>query len=186
MTFGNVTDPTTCASAGYDTTLGTIKSDDNSHVGNTTAYTKKICGTGTGNTGLPIGATLTSSVFDTVNSTSIGYNSIMWKGTLGGAGLNEGKVRFQLAAADCSNGATNYPTCNTGSWSFIGGATCGSSDYFDAVTPDTPVELKGATCFSSWNNKRYYKYKVQICSNDCTTSGTNSPTVTDIIVNWSP
>jgi hypothetical protein len=99
----------------------------------------------------------------------------MWKGSLGGVGLNEGKVRFQLAASSAS----------TGPWSYFGGSTCGSSDWFDPLASETPIELKGSSCLSQWNNKRYFKYRIQICSNDCVSAGSNTPTVDDVIVNWS-
>lgn len=39
---------TDCAVAGYDTTLGSISGTTNAHVGNSTAYTTKICATATG------------------------------------------------------------------------------------------------------------------------------------------
>ncbi len=176
ISVGYVSDPTTCVGAGYDTTLGTIANDTNSHVGNTTAYAKKICATASGASSLPIAGTLTSSVFDTTSSSgSISYNSIFWKGTLGGAGLNEGKVRFQLAAADTP----------AGPWDFFGGSTCGALDWFDPLGPDTPIELKGTSCISNLNNKRYFRYKVQLCSLDCVSATSTTPTVDDVIVNWS-
>lgn len=157
---------------GFDTTLGSMSAADNAHVGNISAYTTKICGTMTGSTGgLPVSDTLTSSVFDTTStSASISYNSIMWKGTQG-----TGQVRFQLSAASAT----------TGPWNFYGGATCGALDWFSTSGPDSPVELKGTSCVSNWNNKRYFRYKVQICSGDCATNGATSPTIDDIIVNWS-
>ena len=178
VTVGYVTSPTTCLSAGYDTTLGSINKDTNSHAGDVNAYNTKVCATAqSGPSNLPVSGTLTSSVFDTTASSStVGYNSIMWKGALGGAGFNEGKVRFQLAASNSS----------TGPWNFYGGATCGSLDFFDTTGPNNPVELKGSSCYSNWNNKRYFKYKVQVCSNDCVVSGANTPTVDNIIVSWSP
>lgn len=175
VSIGYVTDPTTCTGAGYDTTLGTIYSNTNSHVGNTTAYTIKICGSASSTSLKPAKGTLTSSVFDTTaNSTSIGYNSIMWKGSLGAGGT--GKVRFQLAASSSP----------TGPWNYYGGATCGSSDWFETTGPDLPVELKGTSCVSNWNNKRYFRYKVQVCSSaNCTDQGSSTPVVNKIIVNWS-
>ena len=134
---------------------------------------------------LSISGAVTSSVFDSTGfSPGGGYNSIFWKGTMGTG--NTGKVRFQFAGSDCLNGATNAPTCTVGVWSYIGGATCATGDWFDPGAPNITVELKGATCQTVWNNKRYFKYKVQICSNDCVTAGLYSPTVTGIVVNLAP
>lgn len=169
-----VADPTTCVGAGYDTTIGTISADTNAHVGDTTAYVNKICGTASAPaTGLPATGTLTSSVYDTTAiSTPAGYNSIMWKGTVG-----TGKVGFQLAASNSS----------TGPWTYLGGSTCGALDWFDTTGPDSPVELKGQACEASWNNKRYYRYKVRVCSaSDCVSVGATSPIINGITVNWAP
>ncbi len=129
---------------------------------------------------------LSSAVFDTGASSGVAYNSIMWKGTEG-----TGKIRFQLATSQCSNGASDYPSCSLGTWSFKGGSTCGSGDWYDTLTsgngggPNKPVEITCAP--ANHNNHRYFRYKIQICSNtDCSTSGVTSPTVDDIVVNWAP
>jgi len=132
-------------------------------------YAPPACGT--------IYGILTSAVFDSTSlGTSAGYNSIMWKGLLGGVGFNQGKVRFQFATSSSS----------TGPWNYYGGSTCGALDWFDSSGPDIPVELTGTSCVLAWNNKRYFRYKVEICSNDCLTSLPSTPTVNDVIVNWSP
>ena len=97
-----------------------------------------------------------------------------------------GKVRFQLATSDCPNAQTNPPTCTTaGTWNFVGGTTCSSSDWYTATTPDVPVEI---TCSALYhNNQRYFKYKVELCSaSDCVSNGQISPQVTDVGVGWSP
>ncbi len=139
-------------------------------------YKPPACG------GMPVLADLTSAVFDSTGSADgAGYNSVMWKGTLGGPGSNEGKVRFQFAGSNDSGG----------SWTYIGGTTCASGDWFDAPTPGTPVELVGTgtdaeLCRSAWNNKRYFRYKIRICSNNCTAAGTYTPTVNDVVVSWAP
>ena len=133
-------------------------------------YKPPTCG------GTPYGD-LISAVFDSTGSADgAGYNSVMWKGVLGGAGQNEGKVRFQFAASDSSSGP----------WTYLGGATCGTGDWFDPGGPDVPIELKGTACQTAWNNKRYFRYKVELCSNDCVLVGANTPTVDDIIVSWAP
>lgn len=131
-------------------------------------YTKS---TGT----LPISGSITSSIFDTEINNGAAYNSISWKGS-----LNGGIVRLQLATSECSNGAVNYPACDTGSWIFKG-PNCASNDYYQGL-PETPYKIK---C-SDHNNKRYFKYKITLCSDNCAISGSNNPTVTDVIVNWSP
>lgn len=169
---------------GYDTTLFSMSGAGltNTHVGTSTVYTNKVCASATGTSGLTPSATLTSSLFDSAVTGGAGYNSVMWGGTIG-----TGKVKFQFATSDCTNGATNYPTCSTGSWSYIGGPSCGTGDWFDAPTPLVPVELKGTGCQSVYNNKRYFRYKVQLCSaSDCTSNGSTSPVVSKIVVNWTP
>ena len=158
--------------SGYDTTIGSMSSSTNAHIANGTQYPTKICASGAATVALPVSGTLTSSVFDTTaNSNSVGYNSIMWKGTLG-----TGKVSFQLGASSSA----------TGPWNYYGGTTCGALDWFNTTGPNTPIELKGATCLANWNNKRYFRYKVKICSNnDCATPGAVSPVINDVVVNWS-
>jgi len=127
--------------------------------------------------GVPIYGDLTSAVFDSTEAAAgAGYNSILWKGMLGGPVADQGRVRFQLATSDASGGP----------WNYLGGSTCGTLDWFDAATPDAPIELIGAVCQAEWNNKRYFRYKIRICSNDCISAGTYTPTVDDVVVNWAP
>jgi len=133
-------------------------------------YKPPACG------GYPVSGDLTSVIFDSTGSADgAGYNSLLWKGTMGG-GQGPGKVRFQFAAS----------ASVTGPWNFIGGSTCGSGDWFDPGAPDTAIEILGATCLSQFNNMRYFRYKVQVCSLDCISAGNSTPTITDIIVNWAP
>ncbi|MBI5134170.1 MAG: hypothetical protein HZA81_02175 [Candidatus Taylorbacteria bacterium] len=137
--------------------------------------------------GFPVKGSLYSAVFDsTQNSDGATFNSIRWKGVLGGPGQSEGKVRFQIAASDCSNGATNYPSCDTGSWSFLGGNSCSAIDWFDPLGPDIAADIQRSTCLPFVNDKRYFRYAVEICSDDCVSAGSYSPRVDDIIINWSP
>jgi hypothetical protein len=131
-------------------------------------YKPVSCGSG-----YPPYGDLVSTVFDsTANADGPAYNSIMWQGKLGGASLDQGKVKFQIAASDSSSGP----------WNYYGGSTCGSNDWYEAA-PDTAIEL---VCHPQVNNKRYFRYKIRICSNDCTLSGTETPQVDGVIVNWSP
>ncbi|MDP3902055.1 MAG: hypothetical protein Q8Q21_00520 [bacterium] len=136
----------------------------------TITYTKIIPPTQTGT--YVVSGLVYSSIFDTGTS-GAAYNSILWKGSLGTG--NTGKVRFQMATSNSSSGP----------WNYIGGAGCDGSGWFEPASPyaNTPAEIK---CYPQLNNKRYYRYKVQICSNDCDTGGDYTPTVTDVVVSWSP
>ncbi|MDO8604623.1 MAG: hypothetical protein Q7K40_04505 [bacterium] len=135
-------------------------------------------------TGLPPTGELSSAVLDTFVTVGAdqgpAYNSIMWKGTEG-----TGKVQFQVATSDS----------DTGPWTFYGssdgGATCNTSSWYDTGTsglgggPGKPVEI-ACSARQSQNNKRYFRYRIQICSADCTASGGASPKVSDVVVNWAP
>lgn len=126
---------------------------------------------------------LISSTFDTQVIDGAGFNSIMWNGS-----LNNGKVRLQLAASNCSNGATNPPNCDDGIvWgmgasNYIGGNSCSNTDYYEPFS-NSPAQLK---CHSALNNKRYFRYKAVLCSNNCVSAGANTPQINDVIVNYSP
>lgn len=122
--------------------------------------------------GLPVTGEMTSMIFDTTGlANGPAYNSIMWKGSLNNG---VGKARFQFATSNS----------DTGPWNFIGGSACNSSSWYDVPNPDTPAEI---TCAAqNHNNQRYFRYRIQICSSDCSASGTISPTVTDVIISWSP
>ncbi|MFZ2303826.1 MAG: hypothetical protein WAV98_03515 [Minisyncoccia bacterium] len=153
-----------------------------------TQYAKAVIASG-----LAVTGSLESAVFETTSTAGHGpaYNSIMWKGSTEGTG----KVRFQLTTSDCTNGKTNYPDCNdAGVWTFYGsndgGTTCDSGSYYDTLTsgagggPGKPVEISCAPAYH--NNQRYFRYKIQICSSNCSDSGVTSPIVEDVVVNWSP
>ena len=64
-------------------------------------------------------------------------------------------------------------------WSYVGGTTCGANDWWDATAANAPVKIK---CCSDLNNKRYYRYKIQLCSYDRSVAGENSPLVTDVVI----
>ena len=177
---GNIINPTTAGNYSY--TLNLLPSGVTIYslgvvLSITYRYKPPTCG------GLPATGLLTSAIFDTTGSADgPAYNSLLWQGSLEGG---NGRVRFQLATSNCSNGASNYPTCNSGSWSYLGGATCSSGDCYDPGNPNTALEL--ACAGANHNNQRYMRYKVQLCSNsDCSTAGSISPRVDDIVVNWSP
>lgn len=120
--------------------------------------------------GVTIKAGMYSAAFDTTGITDgPAYNSILWKGTAG-----TGKVHFQFATSPNT----------TGPWTYYGSACIGGAgDWFETTAQDTPIELN---CPTQFNNNRYYKYRIELCSNNCTASGVTSPIVTDVIVNWSP
>ena len=122
-------------------------------------------------------AELISSVLDTGVSGGAGFNSLLWQGSLGTGGA----VKFQIAFSNCSNGASNPPTCNTGTWTYYGPTS--QVDYYTFVSPypmdDDSIAFPTAGSASP-QNKRYIRYKIQLFTND------TSPTINDIIINWSP
>ena len=118
----------------------------------------------------PATGELISMVFDT-SIEGAAYNSLMFKGTKP-AGT---KVRFQFSTSNNSSGP----------WSYLGGATCNSSDWYDVSAADSPVEITCAP--ANHNNQRYFRYKIQLCSlSDCLNAGSDTPSVTDAVVSWSP
>ncbi|MBI5147853.1 MAG: hypothetical protein HZA37_01740 [Parcubacteria group bacterium] len=126
----------------------------------------------------PATGELISRIFDT-GTDGAAYNSVMWKGALGGPSQNQGKARLKIATSDSDGGPWNYrgpeTTCSTN--------TTSDSDWYVAAA-DTPVEVG---CYSYHNNKRYFRYQIQICSSsDCSTGGEYTPQVDDVIISWSP
>lgn len=107
-----------------------------------------------------------SSTYDTGLADGAAYNSLVWQGA-----LNSGKVKFQLGTSNTDSGWTYYgPNCTTGTW-------------YDA-SPNTSVEIG---CPAIHNNKRYFRYQIQLCAaSDCASSSANTPQVDDVSVNWSP
>jgi hypothetical protein len=120
----------------------------------------------------PYGDLVSATYDSTANADGAAYNSIMWKGKLGGASFDKGQVLFQMAASDSASGP----------WNYVGGLTCSASDWFSTVA-GSPTQVN---CFSALNNKRYFKYKIRICADDCILSGNSTPTVDDVVVNYSP
>lgn len=114
---------------------------------------------------LPISGSVISSIIDTNISDGAGFNSIMWQGN-----SNGGKVKLQLATSNST----------LGPWEFKG-PDCTEATYYENDS-DFPNQIK---CLDH-NNQQYFKYKIILCSKNCLNSGTNNPTVNDIIVNWSP
>jgi hypothetical protein len=114
-------------------------------------------------TSAPLTGNLTSSIFDTQATTGAAINTIMWRGS-----LNNGAVRFQIASSNDSAGPWNYF-----------GPGCTSATYYEPAGPDIPVEID----LSCHNNQRYARYKI-ILESDA--APTQSPTVEDVIINYSP
>lgn len=122
--------------------------------------------------GLPSTGDLISPTFDTYAVNGANFNWIKWSGTK----PSGTRVRLQIAVSDNSSGP----------WTYYGeaGGACGTGLYYEPAV-DTSAEIQ--YCNATFNNKRYYRYKVQLCSNnDCATSGTQTPTVNDVVINWSP
>lgn len=114
--------------------------------------------------------TLESSTFDTGITDGAAYNSVLWTGS-----LNGGKVKLQIATSNSSSGPWNYAGP---------GAACDATTYYEPAS-GTPAEIDLAC--SSIQNKRYFRYKVTLCSaSNCSSSGSATPQVDDVIVNWSP
>ncbi len=131
--------------------------------------------------GYPVSAILLSPTFDTAAVNGSSYNWIMWKGS-----LNSGRIRLQLATSNCANGATDAPGCTSGSWgsgsNFIG-PDCTIGTFYE----QTDTALSSALgCDAQHHNKRYFRYKATLCSDDCVSAGGNTPVVNTVIVNWSP
>lgn len=101
---------------GYDTTLGSIESATNSHLGDATAYTTKICGTASG-----VPQTLSFSISDN----SIGFGS-----------LNASQAKY-------ATGDTVGSTADTIDAHTISIATNASSGYSMTISGDT---LTCSTC----------------------------------------
>lgn len=114
---------------------------------------------------IPVVSTIISSIFDTNAIGGGSINSITWKGLQ----LSGTSVKFQVASSNNSSGP----------WTYIGpGGTSAETDVYSAAPNITmPVNL------SHHNNKRYVRYKAYLSSN---AAKTETPTVYDIIINWSP
>lgn len=123
---------------------------------------------------------LTSVVFDSGVTDGVAYNSVMWKGVLGSPSQNQGKVRIKIATSNSDVGPWDYRGPEGGGCSTL---IVGDSNWYVA-NPNTPLEIG---CFDYHNNKKYFRYKVQICSSsDCSTPGNYTPEVQDVVMSWSP
>lgn len=122
--------------------------------------------------------TLASTIIDTQSINGSGYFNLLWQGDALCSGCS---VKFQIAASNCSNGASNYPTCNTGTWTYYGPTA--TSDYYIPSGPGIPVPITYAGQYSalssSVQNKRYVRYYIMLVP-----ASSISPVVKDVIINY--
>lgn len=108
-------------------------------------------------------ATLDSSTFDTGVSGGVQINSVLWQGTQ----PSETQVRFQFATSNSSSGP----------WTYVG--SDGTSNTYYATSPGVSKRVD----YTLHSGKRYFRYRVILVSNRMQTT---SPTVNEVIINWSP
>jgi len=112
--------------------------------------------------------TLDSVVFDTRDALGAQLNSVLWHGTQP-AGTSVG---FQIAVSNSSSGP----------WNFMGPS--GDTATYFTGSPGSEIPLEGTTAgYSLFTSYQYFRYRVILFSNP---TGTATPTVNNIIVNWSP
>lgn len=121
----------------------------------------------------PVSAILDSSVFDTGVNDGVVLNFVMWKGTLP-VGTS---VKIQIASSNCSNGATNPPACNSGTWTYVGPDGTSNTDYSASPLVSKPIN------FRYHNNYRYFRYRIFLYSD---AGQTQTPAIEDVIINYSP
>ncbi|MCL5004679.1 MAG: hypothetical protein M1170_01905 [Patescibacteria group bacterium] len=107
---------------------------------------------------------LESSTFDTWAIGGAAMNTIMWQGTQ----PSGTSVKFQIASSNDLAGPWNYK-----------GPDGSDTTYYSPSGTGVPAQIN----LAHHNNQRYFRYKIFLYSNP---SGVKSPTVTDIIINWSP
>lgn len=144
----------------WNDTIGWISFNCKNHDGFVCDFDYKVkIGASTSTFGI-----LESTPFDTGVAGGAQINSIVWKGDLP-VGTS---VYFQLAASNSS----------TGPWTFNGPDGTGNS-YYGPSTPNYSLSLD----YSLFNDKRYFKYKVFMYSDN---TRLKTPLISDVIVNWSP
>ena len=107
---------------------------------------------------------LISSVFDTWALGGAAINTIMWQGTQ----PSGTRVKFQIASSNNLAGPWNYK-----------GPDGSETTYYAPTDTGIPAQIN----LAHHNNYRYFRYKIFLYSDS---GGTQSPTVTDVIINWSP
>ena len=140
---------------------------------------------------------LDSAVIDTQSVGGAVLNSVTWYGAASANGAsNDTYVGFQIAGSNCENGATNPPTCDSGSWTFAGPAG-DAGTYYD--TPCSISGFRGASrglaspasasqglplCIdpAQISGYRYLRYRVFLRSD---LLRLDTPRIDEIILNWS-
>jgi|GEM_PF-5381874 len=106
---------------------------------------------------------LDSETFDTGITNGAQYNSMMWNGNQP-AGTT---VDLQLAVSNSSSGP----------WTYYGPG--GATSTYYTYPAGTPAPLD----YNAFNNYRYYRYRITLHADP---TGTQTPRVDDVLVNWSP
>ena len=94
-------------------------------------------------------------------------------------------MRFQIASSNCTNGASNAPTCSSGGWGIPvegDGAFIGSDGTASTYYSPSDANVSYVIPTDQHNNKRYFRYKVELYKN----AALSSPEVEDVVINWSP
>ena len=151
-------------------------------------YRHKPRGTGGG---LPAIGYYESPIFNSMQTGETagiksGFHNLNWVETNTGSQ----RVKFQIASCDSVTGST----CNDGGgWSYKGpdGSTGTYYGFYETNFSDYCSGSSGTyNCRISFDhyNKRYFRYKITLCSaSDCSSSGAApSPGVNKVILNWSP
>lgn len=133
----------------------------------TYTFSPPVSGTST----YPMSGEIVSPVFDTGAVNGAGFNYILLKGSTP-VGT---KARAQFATANDA----------AGPWTFLG-PNCDTTSYYYDSALSSPEQSKEIKCYDNHNNKRYFKYKVILCSGDCSAGGDGTPQINDVIINWSP
>lgn len=109
---------------------------------------------------------LMSSTFDTQSSDGAVFNTLSWQGV-----ANSGRVAFRIATS-------KNPT---GPWNFIGPDGSANSVYEPAGPNQQLSFAQAAALKRNHNNNRYMRYEIWL-----SWSGSQSPSVEDVIISYSP
>jgi hypothetical protein len=114
--------------------------------------------------------TLDSATFDTGVASGTELNSVIWQGTLP-LGTHVG---FQFATSSASSGPWNFE-----------GPTGDSTQYFgyNNTQAGVAIPLVSNVGYSLFNGGRYFRYRIILSSGNAQNA---TPTVTQVVVNWSP